>query len=40
MARRLIDRTFGTEYTDKQLKRFYEKNKAPHSDDANTEVGR
>lgn len=27
MARRLINRTFGTEYTDKQLKKLYEKNK-------------
>lgn len=40
MARRLINRTFGTEYTDKQLKRLYEKNKAPHSGAANTEAGR
>lgn len=27
MARRLINRTFGTEYTDKQLKKLYKKNK-------------
>lgn len=40
MARRLINRTFGTEYTDKQLKRLYKKNKAPHFDNANTETGR
>lgn len=27
MARRLINRTFGTEYTDKQVKKLYEKNR-------------